>query len=71
MVADDLDRVFVSAYGAVAAQTPELALDGALCGGVGSGLLFKRETCDVVYDTDGEVVARSVLLELLINSEYA
>jgi hypothetical protein len=38
VVADDLDGVLVGADGAVAAQTPELALDGALgrrCPGAG------------------------------------
>ena len=35
VIADDLDGVLVSADGAVAAQTPELALDGAGSCGVG------------------------------------
>ena len=39
MVADDLDRVFVSANGTVAAETPELALDCAFRCGVRSFLL--------------------------------
>ena len=43
MVADDLDGVLVRANGAVAAQTPEFALDGALCGGVRDFLLLGRE----------------------------
>mgnify|MGYP006336198521 CR=1 FL=1 len=36
MVADDLDGVLVGANGAVAAQTPELALDSAFGSGAGS-----------------------------------
>ena len=71
MVADDLDRVFVCAYGTVAAQTPELALDGAFCGSVGSGLLLEGEVGNVIYDTDGEVVARILLSQLVVYSEYA
>ena len=35
VVADDLDGVLVGADGAVAAQAPELALDGAFSSGVG------------------------------------
>ena len=41
MVADDLDRVFVSANGTVAAETPELALDCAFRCGVRS-FLFRE-----------------------------
>ena len=37
VVADDLDGVLVRADGAVAAETPELALDGAFCRGVRGG----------------------------------
>ena len=71
VVADDLDGILVRAYGAVAAQTPEPALDGTFCGGVGSGLLLKGELGYVVNDTDGEVVARILLSELVIYREYA
>ena len=39
MVADNLNGVFVSTNGTVAAETPELALDCALCCGVRSFLL--------------------------------
>ena len=71
MVADDLDGVFVCADCAVAAQTPELALDCAFCGGVGSFLLLKRKVGNIIVDTDGELSLGSVLCKLVINSEYA
>ena len=41
VVADDLDGVLICADGAVAAEAPELALDGAFGCGVGSFLLFE------------------------------
>ena len=70
MVADDLDRVLVCADSAVAAQTPELALDGAFCGGVRAVLvLFEREVRHVVHDADGELMLRLVLLQFVVNSE--
>ena len=40
MVADDLDGVLVGAHSAVAAQAPELALDGAGSCGVGAILVL-------------------------------
>ena len=70
MVADDLDGVLVCADGAVAAETPELALDGAFCCGVRAvAVFFKREVRDVVDDADGELVLGLILLELIVNSE--
>ena len=52
MVADDLDGVLVGANGAVAAQTPELALDGAGRSNAGNGLLLQRQVGDVIHDAD-------------------
>ena len=43
VVADDLDGVLVRADGAVAAETPELALNGALCRGVRGGDSPRRD----------------------------
>ena len=70
MVADDLNGVLVRADGAVAAQTPELALDGAFRGGVRAVLvLFEGQVRHVVDDADGELVLRLILLQLVVNGE--
>ena len=71
VVADDLDGVLVGAHGAVAAETPELALDGALRRGVGGGLLGQAQVGDVVHDADGELMLGLVLGKLLVDSEDA
>ena len=70
MVADDLDRVLVRADRAVAAEAPELALDGAGGRGVGGVLLAReREVGEVVDDADGELALGLVLLELGVHRE--
>ena len=69
VVADDLDGVLVSADGAVTAETPELALDGAFCGGRGSGNFGQREVSYVVNDADGELALHLVLLKLVVNGK--
>ena len=69
MVSDDLDRVLVCADRAVAAQTPELAGDGACCRGHGSRLFGKRKSCHVVHDADREAVLRLFCGEVLINGK--
>ena len=59
VVADDFDGVLVGADGAVAAQTPELALDGAGSAAVlGRGLFGQGQAGDIVDDADGEVAAQ-------------
>jgi len=70
VVTDDLDGVLVCTDGAVAAQTPELALDGAFCSGVGGDLLLKAQVGYVVNDTDGELMLGRILCQLLVNSKY-
>ena len=50
VVADDLDGVLVGAHGTVAAQTPELDLDGALGRGVGGLVLLQRQVGHVVHE---------------------
>ena len=67
VVADDLDGVFVRADRAVAAETPELALDGALCRGGGSGLLGKGHVGHVVHNAQGELALHLALRELLVD----
>jgi len=67
MVTDDLDGVLVCTNGTVSAQTPELAGDGSLCGGIGSGLLFERKTGNVINDSDGEAVLGLILGKVLVN----
>ena len=70
MVADDLDGVLVSADGAVAAQTPELALLGASSCGDGSGLDFRqRQEGDIIGDTQSEALLGLILLQLLEQSK--
>ena len=70
MVANDLDGVLVCADGAVAAQTPELALLGASSCGDGSGLdLGQGQEGDVIGDTQSETLLRLILLQLLVQSE--
>ena len=69
VVTDNLDGVLVSANGAVAAQTPELALDGALSSGVGGNLLVQGQVSDIVHDANGELVLGSVLCQLLVDGE--
>ena len=73
VVADDLGGVLVRADGTVAAEAPELALDGAFRGGVGgllTGLLGEGEVGNVVHDADGKLALRLVLLELVVNGEH-
>ena len=69
MVADDLDGVLVGADGTVAAETPELALDGAFRSGVRCGMLLEGQVGDIVVDADGEVALRLVLRQLFIDGE--
>ena len=71
VVADDLDGVLVGTDSAVAAETPELALNGAFrCGG-GSFNFLEGQTGNIVDDADGELALHLVLLELVVNSKYA
>ena len=70
MVADDLDGVLVGADGTIAAQAPELALDGALGSHAGSGLLLQAEVRDIIHDADGELTLHLVLVQLVIDSEH-
>ena len=70
VVADDLDGVLVRTHGAIATKAPELALDGAGGGGVGSVLVAReREVRDVVHDADGELALGIILLELGVDCE--
>ena len=70
MVADDLDGVLVRTDSAVAAETPELALDGAFCRSVGCGLFGEGHVGDIIDDADGELALHLRLLELVVNSEH-
>ena len=69
VVADDLDAVLVRANRTVAAETPELALDGALCRRRGRGLLGKAHVGHVVHDADGELALHLVLCKFLVDCE--
>ena len=71
VVADNLDGVLVRTNSTVAAQAPELALDGAFCSGVRRFLLFQRQVGNVVVDAQGESCFRSILCKLFINGEDA
>ena len=71
MVADDLDGVLVGAHGTVAAQAPELALDGAGRSGVGTVLILGQgHVGHIVHDADGELALHLVLLQLAVNSKH-
>ena len=67
VVTDDLDGVLVSTNCTVAAQTPELAGDSALCRCIGNLLLLEGCACNVINDTDCEVVLGSLLCEVIVN----
>ena len=69
VVADDLDGVLVGANGTVAAQTPELGLDGARSRSAGSGLFFQGQIGQVVGDADGEVFLGLILSQLFEHSK--
>ena len=71
MVTDNLNRVFVSTNGTVAAETPELTFNSALSRGVRSFLLGERKVGNIIVNTDGEVVLRLCLIKLLVNSKNA
>ena len=70
VVADDLDRVLVCTNRTVAAQTPELAFDGACCCGVRRCMLSQRQAGNVIFDTDGELLLRLILSQLFVYCEY-
>ena len=70
VVTNNLDGVLVSANGTVAADTPELALNGALSCSVRSlRILWERQVGNVIDNTNGELTLRSILLELLKDCE--
>ena len=66
VVTDDLNGVLVSTNGTVTADTPELALNGALSCSIRSlRILCKRKVGNVIDNTNGELTLRIILLELL------
>ena len=69
MVADDLDGVLVRTNRAVAAKTPELALDGAFRRSVGRGLLGQGKVGHVIVDADGEAALGMLFLKVLIHGK--
>ena len=71
MVADNLDGVLVCADGSVAAETPELALDGAFCSSVGSFFLVERKIGNIILDTYRELVLGRILGKFLVNRKNA
>ena len=71
VVTDDLCRILICSDSTVAADTPELTLNRAGCGGDGCGLLLgKRKTGNIINNTDGEALLGISLLELFVDSEY-
>ena len=71
VVADDLDGVLVCTDSTVAAETPELALNGAFgCGG-GSFDFLKGQAGNIVDYADGELALHLVLLKLVVDCKYA
>jgi len=69
VVTDDFDGVLVCADSTVTAQTPELAGDSALGSRIGNNLFGKRIACNIIDDTDGEMVLRILLCEIVINGK--
>ena len=69
VVTDDLDGVFVCTNGTVGAVTPELASDAVFRSGNNRSANFERGVGNIIHDTNGEVVLRSVSLEVFINSD--
>ena len=70
VVTNNLNGVLVSTNGTVTADTPELALNGALSCSVRSlRILWERQVSNVVDNTNGELTLRSILLELLEDCE--
>ena len=67
VVADDLDGVLVRAYRAVRAEAVEFAADGPLGRGVILLGEIQRSMRQIVVDTDGEVIFRLFLLEVLVD----
>ena len=67
MVAYNLNRVLVRADGTVRAETVELAGNGALRSRDNVFGEVERSVGDIVVNTDGEVVLRLVLFEVLVN----
>ena len=65
LVADDLDRIFVCADGAVRAKAPELARAGARLRGVRRVFCLKREVRNVVYDANGKALFRGARAHIL------
>ena len=66
---DDLDGILVCAYGAVGAETEELALGGAGLHDGNLALGGEALEGDVVHDADGEVVLGGLQLEVVVNRD--
>ena len=70
VVADDLNGVLVRAHSAIAAQAPELALDGAWSCGVGAiGIFGKTQVRNIVHNANGETRLGSIFLQLFVHGE--
>ena len=69
VVTDDLDGVFVSTNGTVGAVTPEFASDAIFRSSNNRSANFERGVGNIINDTNGEVVLRSVSLEVFIYSD--
>ena len=70
VVADNLDGVLVRTHGAIAAQAPELALDGTRSCGVGAiGIFGKAQIRNIVHNANGETRLGSIFLQLFVHGE--
>ena len=65
VVADNLDCVFVCADSTVRTESPELTTGCSLGCGVDSLTQFKRVICDIIDDTDGELIFRLIRCEVV------
>ena len=65
MVTDDFDGVLVGTYCTFRTETIEFALCGAWFHDGDFLLDRERLECDVIYDTDGEIILRLSLLKIV------
>jgi len=69
VVADDLDAVFVCTHGAIGAQAPEFAGNGAFRYGEDLFIEGQRKLADVIVDTHAKAM-ETALLQVFVYGQY-